>query len=195
MSVQLAYESVEVLSLFNGLETEDISKAEWLLSVHPEMNYIIKNVDFVIEQEAGEGISSFQSMSDRNGALRAEASGTAIIRDRRDIAYLVYVHLTKAIRGAISSILDPYELIVVDLLFVQGLKYTKEPDYTFGGSCNDSYPLPQTTFYDKRRRALKRITNILKINGTLDFVACVYGAGSEKAEYALAMPERYRIQA
>jgi hypothetical protein len=54
----------------------------------------------------------------------------------------------------------------------------------------DIYPIAETTFYDKRRRAISNVTNSLKINGTLDYVMIDKGPGrNSEGECRFVFPE------
>nr|WP_231887556.1 hypothetical protein [Paenibacillus jamilae] len=93
-----------------------------------------------------------------------------LLKDQCHVNYKFYQFLTNNIKFAINNMRDKHEGLIAKLLFLDGVKYLKAQQYMKNGYRSDIPSISETTFADKRRRAIANIANSLKINHTLDLV-------------------------
>lgn len=185
------------ITFFDDITAEDISKTKWLLSKYTDMDDIIKNYEFALQQ-IEDGLDAYQLLT-AEGTIAKRESGqeltadvtanSVVLKDKRHTNYKFYLFISNNIKFAINNLRDPHEGLIAKLLFLDGMKYLKAQEYLSKGYRKDIYPISATTFADKRRRAIANISNSLKINRTLDFVIIDYGRGRNKAgEIGLRLP-------
>lgn len=185
------------LKFFDDVTEEDIRKTIWLLSSYVSWIDIIKNYEFAMK-EMENGMSQYDLLCAEGSVAKritgqeliADVTANAVIlKDERHIYYKLYVAVTNIIRFAINNIRDPHESLISRFLFLEGMKYGKAQQYMEKGYRKDIPAIQATTFAEKRRRAIKSITNSLLLNRTLDFVIIDYGRGRNKqGEIGLRLP-------
>lgn len=185
------------ISFFDDATQDDIRKTIWLLGMYVKMIDLIKNYEFVMNEQEG-NLNEYDLSGAEGRAKRLEASDTisnvtanvVMMKEERHKNYLLYKKIANRIFYAISNIRDPHEHLAAKLLFLDGKRYTAAQDYMEKGYRKDIYPIAATTFADKRRRAIANVANSLKLNGTMDFVVIIYGRGrSDNGEIGLRLPE------
>ncbi|MFB5761119.1 hypothetical protein [Paenibacillus medicaginis] len=183
------------VNFFDDLVFEDIRKTKWLLGKYTDMIDVIKNYEYS-QKQIENGMSAYDLLAAEGSVakrvtgqeLTADVTANAVLlKDQRHINYKFYLFITNNIRFAINNIRDPHEGLVAKLLFVDGLKYLKAQQYMKKGYRKDIPGIAETTFSEKRRKAIVNIANSLNVNRTLDFVTIDYGRKRE-GEIGLRMP-------
>lgn len=186
------------VNFFDDIEQDDIRKTKWLLNKYTDLVDVIKNYEYSLQQIEN-GMAAYDLLS-AEGSVAKRVSGqeltadvtanAVILKDQRHINYKFYQFITNNVKFAINNMRDKHEGLISKLLFLDGMKYLKAQQYMKNGYRSDIPSISETTFADKRRRAIANIANSLKINRTLDFVTIDYGRGRNKeGEIGLRMPE------
>ncbi|ADM70862.1 hypothetical protein GMA19_03055 [Paenibacillus polymyxa E681] len=186
------------VNFFDDIEQDDIRKTKWLLNKYTDLVDVIKNYEYSLQQIEN-GMAAYDLLS-AEGSVAKRVSGqeltadvtanAVILKDQRHINYKFYQFITNNVKFAINNMRDKHEGLISKLLFLDGMKYLKAQQYMKNGYRSDIPSISETTFADKRRRAIANIANSLKINRTLDFVTIDYGRGRNKeGEVGLRMPE------
>ncbi|MMZ51418.1 hypothetical protein D1872_131560 [compost metagenome] len=186
------------VNFFEDIEQDDIRKTKWLLNKYTDLIDVIKNYEYSLQQLEN-GMAAYDLLS-AEGSVAKRVSGqeltadvtanAVILKDQRHINYKFYQFITNNVKFAINNMRDKHEGLISKLLFLDGMKYLKAQQYMKNGYRSDIPSISETTFADKRRRAIANIANSLKINRTLDFVTIDYGRGRNKeGEVGLRMPE------
>lgn len=186
------------VNFFDDVDAVDIRKTKWLLNKYTDLIDVIKNYEYSLQQIEN-GMAAYDLLS-AEGSVAKRVSGqeltadvtanAVILKDQRHINYKFYQFITNNVKFAINNMRDKHEGLISKLLFLDGMKYHKAQQYMKNGYRSDIPSISETTFADKRRRAIANIANSLKINRTLDFVTIDYGRGRNKeGEIGLRMPE------
>ncbi|MDY8095848.1 hypothetical protein UY456_23045 [Paenibacillus polymyxa] len=186
------------VNFFDDIQKDDIRKTKWLLNKYTDLVDVIKNYEYSLQQIEN-GMAAYDLLS-AEGSVAKRVSGqeltadvtanAVILKDQRHINYKFYQFITNNVKFAINNMRDKHEGLISKLLFLDGMKYLKAQQYMKNGYRSDIPSISETTFADKRRRAIANIANSLKINRTLDFVTIDYGRGrNQEGEIGLRMPE------
>lgn len=194
--VELIHQSYQ-MQFFENVSEEDLRKAVWLLRKYPELKDVIKNYEFVIEEEARSGVDEYHLSAIEGRGKKADSTdlmanipeSSLILKEQRHTNYLFYKKMTDRVQFAINNIRDTHQQAIAKLLFIEGKKYSDAQGYMEKGYKKHMPPISATTFADKRRKVIASLANSLKFNGTLDFVIIRYGAGrNEDGEIGLRIP-------
>ncbi|MCC3380709.1 hypothetical protein ACFQ5D_10795 [Paenibacillus farraposensis] len=186
------------VNFFDDLEQDDIRKTKWLLGKYADLVDVIKNYEYSLQQIEN-GMSAYDILA-AEGSVAKRVTGqeltadvtanTVILKDQRHVNYKFYKFITNNVKFAVNNMRDKHEGLIAKLLFLDGMKYLKAQQYMKNGYRRDIPSISETTFADKRRRAIANIANSLKINRTLDLVVIDYGRGrNREGEIGLRMPE------
>lgn len=185
------------VQLHEDVTSDDLRKTEWLLNRYPGMIDIIKNFE-LSEREMERGMSAYDMLSAEGCVAKRESgqelmadvtANSVVLKEKRHMTYKFYLSMSNRINLVIASIQDPHEKLIAKLLFIEGKSHGKAKDYLRRGYSKDIYPIKDTTFSEKRRRAIETITNSLLSNGTLDFMVIDYSRGrNKKGEVRFKLP-------
>ena len=186
------------ITFFDDINEEDIRKTKWLLDKYTDMVDICRDYEIAMK-EMENGLSAYELLAAEGSVAKRETgqeltsdvtANAVILKDKREMNYKFYLAITNIIKGVVNNIRDPHEGLTAKLLFLDGKKYLKAQTYMEKGYRKDVPGISATTFADKRRRAISKIANSLKVNRTLDFVVIDYGRGRNKdGEIGLRLPE------
>lgn len=176
------------LQLFEDVTHDDVRKSIWLLNRYAGMIDIIKNYELA-KKEMVDGLSEYdhsalEGKGKRESGIEliSDVTGTSVVlKEKRERIYVFYKRMSNVIGGSIRNIRDPHEQLISKMLFMDGMRVKRVTMYlTTLKTTADIYPIGTTTFFEKRRRAISRLTNSFKINGTLDYIEVDRGAGRNK---------------
>lgn len=194
--VELIHESYQ-MQFFETVSEDDLRKALWLLRKFPELKDVIKNYEFVMEEEEKSGVDEYHlsaiegrgKKSDSTDLMANIPENSMILKEQRHTNYLFYKKMTDRVQFAINNIRDAHQQAIAKILFIEGKKFSDAQKYMEKGYKKHIPPISATTFADKRRKVIASLANSLKFNGTLDFVIIRYGAGRNvDGEIGLRIP-------
>ncbi|WP_431090834.1 hypothetical protein [Paenibacillus sp. 8b26] len=166
-----------------GVSAEELNKAEYLLSINPEMIRIIGDYEFAVKSSIS--LSSYESSKGYVRQTRA-----TILKYKRPEWYFLYKTLSKIIQTTINNVINPYERTILDLLYIKGMRYLAAQSYMEKGYRSDIYPISGSTFADRRRAAIKKIAHSFQMLGLLDLVQAEYRIGELSSMQFLELKTR-----
>ncbi|MEK5415155.1 hypothetical protein [Paenibacillus sp. FSL L8-0708] len=83
-------------------------------------------------------------------------------------AYQFYKSITDFTISTINNLSNPYERLIMEKLYIQGLPYKKAAMYMRMGYSSKLNPISLTSFADRKRKALVSIAKSLNIIGILE---------------------------
>ncbi|PNQ85242.1 hypothetical protein C1T20_13185 [Paenibacillus polymyxa] len=152
------------------MSTEEIKKAEYLLSINPQIVRVVRDYEFAVKSSI-----SLKSCEGEKGHVRQTKA--MILKYRRPELYFLYNTLSQIIQSSISNLVNPYERTILELLYIKGARYLVAQSYMGKGYRNDMYPISGSTFAERRRAAIKKIAHSFQILGLLDLVQAEYQIG------------------
>lgn len=183
------------ITFFDELTEEDIRKTKWLLGKYTDMIDTIQNYE-IAQRELENGMSAYELLTAEGSAgkrvsgeeLTSDVTANSIVlKEKREMIYKFYVALTNIIKAVVSNLRDSHEKQIIKFLFIDGKRYLEAQSYMEKGYKKHIPGIGATTFADKRRRAIARIADGLKNNGTLDYLVINYGK-YRKDEIGLRFP-------
>ncbi|UNL94032.1 hypothetical protein QNH38_22540 [Paenibacillus polymyxa] len=127
-----------------GISVEELKKTEYLLSINPELSGLTKSYEFSVN--------------------------TKFVKSAASELYVLYKTLSTIIQTSIKNVVNPYEKVILELLYIKAMKYQKAQMYMEKGYQADIYPISATTFADRRRKAIKCVAQSFRIIGILEYV-------------------------
>jgi hypothetical protein len=159
------------------LEDEDIEKAEYLLRLHPAMS-VIKSYEWS-QSNKENGMSQFELMNTEGNARKGEhgrelntdvTANSAVLNQKSAAIYQLYKVISNTICIIIDNLKNPHEGLIFKMLFIDGKSVSDAAKYLERGYRSDIHPIQGTTFFDKRRKALRKVAASLKLASILEVV-------------------------
>jgi transposase len=190
-----------IKNLFKTGELEitdaDIDKTLFLLELNPSITNLIEDYEFSQEQMTN-GMTLYQLMNAEGNArygehgqeLQKDVTADSVVLDHKSQAiYQVYKSISSIIHKVVNNLKDDHERKILHMLFIEGKIAVDAVQYMESGYAN-LRPIFPTTFWDKRRGALKKVAASLKMAGVLELV----GEKNDSDSKSLNKPTRSRRQ-